>query len=97
MQTAPCRGLQAAQKRLQKELRNLKKAPLEHIAVEPSPRTLLDLHFVLLPPPTSAYQGGEYHGIVKFPPQYPYKASAAPQAHCSLSRSLTLSLSRTLL
>ena len=47
--------------------------PLERILVSPSRKNIRVWHFVLFPPPDCPYAGGEYHGYISFPPEYPLK------------------------
>ena len=40
---------------------------------QPLPSNMLEWHFVIEGPAGSPYQGGYYHGIIRFPQEYPYK------------------------
>ncbi len=60
-------------KRLQMELVSLQKSPVEHITALPHDKNILEWHYVLEGPPGTPYEGGHYHGIVRFPKEYPYK------------------------
>lgn len=61
------------QKRLQKELVAIRKTPVEHISAAPNENNLLEWHYVIEGPPGSVYEGGFYHGVLRFPKDYPYK------------------------
>lgn len=60
-------------RRLQKEYANLRKNPVEFVRAVPLESNLLEWHYVIEGPPDSPYEGGMYHGVLKFPPQYPMK------------------------
>ena len=40
------------------------------------PNNILEWHFVITGPKDSVYEGGQYHGKLVFPPEYPYKPPA---------------------
>lgn len=39
----------------------------------PDEKNILNWHYIVRGPPDSPYQGGEYHGMILFPPEYPFK------------------------
>ena len=41
----------------------------------PTPDNLFEFHFVVEGPPDTPYEGGFYHGMLRFPPDYPMKVS----------------------
>mmetsp|Transcript_10697 Transcript_10697/g.21405 ORF Transcript_10697/g.21405 Transcript_10697/m.21405 type:complete len:224 (+) Transcript_10697:286-957(+) len=59
--------------RLQRELKALKEDPVPGVHAAPLPANMLEWHFVIEGPAASPYQGGFYHGIIKFPQEYPFK------------------------
>ena len=59
-------------KRLQKELRNILKNPVPNLKACPRNENILEWHYVIYGLKDS-YVGGVYHGILKFPCDYPYK------------------------
>ncbi|BBN19440.1 ubiquitin-conjugating enzyme E2 J2 [Marchantia polymorpha subsp. ruderalis] len=63
----------ACVQRLQKEFRSLCKEPAPHILARPLPTDILEWHYVLEGSEGTPFEGGVYHGKVKFPPEYPYK------------------------
>ncbi|CAM6084607.1 unnamed protein product [Calypogeia fissa] len=63
----------ACVQRLQKEFRALLKEPVPHILARPSPADILEWHYVLEGSEGTPFEGGVYHGKVKFPPEYPFK------------------------
>jgi ubiquitin-conjugating enzyme E2 J2 len=62
-----------AHKRLTKELMAMKKDPPPFILAQPEEKNILDWHFIIRGPPDSPYDGGEYHGLLMFPSEYPFK------------------------
>jgi ubiquitin-conjugating enzyme E2 J2 len=63
----------ACVQRLQKEFRALCKEPVPHVLARPSPTDILEWHYVLEGSENTPFEGGVYHGKVKFPPEYPFK------------------------
>ncbi|KAJ1989416.1 Ubiquitin-conjugating enzyme E2 6 [Coemansia spiralis] len=66
----------AAFKRLNKEYVAIQKNPTPFITAKPLETNILEWHYVLRGPPDTPYEGGEYHGRLKFPSDYPYKPPA---------------------
>lgn len=62
----------ACQQRLVKELRALKKEPVENIIALPHSSNLLEWHYVITFD-QGDFEGGVYHGRLFFPPEYPFK------------------------
>jgi ubiquitin-conjugating enzyme E2 J2 len=60
-------------KRLQKELVAIQKNPIQNISTCPNDSNLLEWHYVIEGPADSVYAGGYYHGMLRFPTEYPYK------------------------
>lgn len=59
--------------RLQNDYRKLKKEPEPYIQAEPNPQNILNWHYVITGPPDTPYENGFYHGLLKFPKEYPFK------------------------
>ena len=59
-------------RRLQKEYLSLRKNPVPFITARPEETNIYEWHYVLEGPPDTVYAGGVYHGMLKFPPEYPY-------------------------
>ena len=59
--------------RLQKELINFKRNAPEGIRAAAQEDNILRWHYVVEGPKGSPYEGGFYHGEIKFPPEYPFK------------------------
>ncbi|KAJ3016611.1 Ubiquitin-conjugating enzyme E2 6 [Thoreauomyces humboldtii] len=62
-----------AHKRLSKEYITIAKNPPDYIVTKPLESNILEWHYVIRGPPDSPYEGGEYHGKVNFPSDYPFK------------------------
>ncbi|RHY63297.1 hypothetical protein DYB34_010063 [Aphanomyces astaci] len=60
-----------ATKRLRKEYTAMKKKPVENIEAVPLETNILEWHYVIRG--IGLYEGGYYHGKLKFPPDYPMK------------------------
>jgi len=60
-------------KRLTKEYLNIMKNPPPFIIAKPLESNILEWHYVITGPPDSPYHTGEYHGVLNFPSDYPYK------------------------
>jgi len=59
-------------KRLQREAVTLHTNPPAHITARASPEDILQWHYLLEGPPGTPYEGGFYHGMIKFPTNFPY-------------------------
>ncbi|KAI9016091.1 ubiquitin-conjugating enzyme/RWD-like protein [Hyaloraphidium curvatum] len=66
----------AAYKRLTKEYKSLQDNPPPFILARPLESNILEWHYVIRGPPDSPYAGGEYHGKLIFPSDYPFKPPA---------------------
>ncbi|KAJ1667442.1 Ubiquitin-conjugating enzyme E2 6 [Coemansia sp. RSA 1813] len=66
----------AAFRRLNKEYLAIQKNPTPFITAKPLETNILEWHYVLNGPPDTQYEGGEYHGRLRFPSDYPYKPPA---------------------
>jgi len=62
-----------ATKRLRKEYQMLMRNPVPFIIAKPNMKNILEWHYVLFPPEDSLYEGGVYHGVLKFPAEFPHK------------------------
>ena len=47
--------------------------PVPGVVAHPFPSNLLEWHFVLEGGKGTEYEGGVYHGVMTFPPAYPYR------------------------
>lgn len=73
------------------------KEPLPLLRALPSPDNLLEWHYVLQGNSDSPYAQGYYHGIVRFPPDYPWKPPSimmcTPNGRFDTNRRICLSMS----
>jgi ubiquitin-conjugating enzyme E2 J2 len=63
----------AAQKRLTKEFVAMQKDPPPFIWATPDEKNILTWNYIIRGPPDSPFAGGEYHGVLLFPSEYPFK------------------------
>ncbi|KAJ3261428.1 Ubiquitin-conjugating enzyme E2 6 [Chytriomyces hyalinus] len=86
-----------ATKRLQKEYQMMGSNPPEFIQAKPLDSNILVWHYVVTGPPDSPYEGGQYHGKVIFPEEYPFKPPAikmlTPNGRFQTDTRLCLSMS----
>jgi len=83
--------------RLRKDYRGLKRDPEPFILAEPDPQNILHWHYVITGPPDTPYEDGVYHGLLKFPKEYPFKPPSimmyTPSGRFQTSTRLCLSMS----
>jgi ubiquitin-conjugating enzyme E2 J2 len=81
--------------RLRKEVINFDPPP--YIRAAPLENNLQEWHYVLQGPPDSPYEGGMYHGKLKFPDDFPFKPPSifmlTPNGRYETGRRLCLSIS----
>ncbi|KAG0232088.1 Ubiquitin-conjugating enzyme E2 6 [Actinomortierella wolfii] len=86
-----------AYKRLTKEYINIQKSPPAYLFARPLESNILEWHYVLKGPPDTPYFGGEYHGKLIFPPEYPFKPPSirmiTPNGRFQVDTRLCLSMS----
>jgi len=63
----------AAQKRLTKEYLTMQKEPPPFVWAVPDEKNILTWNYLIRGPPDSPFAGGEYHGVLLFPAEYPFK------------------------
>ncbi|KAL0953334.1 hypothetical protein HGRIS_004579 [Hohenbuehelia grisea] len=63
----------AASKRLSKEFVTMQKEPPPFVWAAPDEKNILTWNFIIRGPADSPYAGGEYHGVLQFPSEYPFK------------------------
>jgi ubiquitin-conjugating enzyme E2 J2 len=59
-------------RRLQKELKEVRRHPPQHITAAPDDGNLLLWYYVIAGPAGTVYAGGHYMGTIRFPPDYPF-------------------------
>ncbi|KAH3745369.1 Ubiquitinconjugating enzyme subfamily protein [Pelomyxa schiedti] len=89
--------MDVATKRLSAELRLLLKDPPPNIEAYPHPDNILEWHYVIHGPTGTPYEGGFYHGTLRFPPTYPMQppsiSMVTPNGRFKPSTRLCLSMS----
>ncbi|CAM9444958.1 unnamed protein product [Chrysoparadoxa australica] len=84
-------------RRLRREYMAISKSPIEHIQTAPLEQNILEWHYCLTGAKGSPYEGGYYHGKLKFPPAYPLKPPSVmmltPNGRFHCGRRLCLSMS----
>jgi len=63
----------AAYKRLTKEYVTMQKEPPPFVWAAPDEKNILTWNFLIRGPSDSPFTGGEYHGVLQFPSEYPFK------------------------
>ncbi|KAG6331512.1 hypothetical protein ID866_7576 [Astraeus odoratus] len=63
----------AAQKRLTKEYMTMQREPPPFVWAAPDEKNILTWNYLIRGPPDSPYDGGEYHGVLLFPAEYPFR------------------------
>lgn len=51
----------------------MQKSPPPFVWAAPDEKNILTWNFIIRGPPDSPYHGGEYHGVIMFPAEYPFK------------------------
>ncbi|KAJ7155865.1 UBC-like protein [Mycena filopes] len=63
----------AAYKRLTKEYVTMQREPPPFVWAAPDEKNILTWNFIIRGPSDSPFAGGEYHGVLQFPSEYPFK------------------------
>lgn len=83
--------------RLRKELKEIKKNPIENLRASPKEDNILEWHYVIEGAKDTPYENGFYHGMIIFPKEYPYKPPSiqmiTPNGRFSTNTRLCLSMS----
>ncbi|KAG5366334.1 Ubiquitin-conjugating enzyme E2 6 [Yarrowia sp. B02] len=69
----PPMATKAANKRLVKEYASIQENAPPFITAKPAENNLLEWHYLITGPPNTPYEGGQYHGVLLFPSEYPFK------------------------
>ncbi|XP_037084521.1 ubiquitin-conjugating enzyme E2 J2-like, partial [Pollicipes pollicipes] len=59
--------------RLRRDYMRLKADPVPYISAEPLPSNILEWHYIVRGPEGTPYVGGLYHGMLRFPSEYPFR------------------------
>ncbi|KAK9479801.1 ubiquitin-conjugating enzyme/RWD-like protein [Lipomyces japonicus] len=65
-----------AHSRLMREYKMMQESAPPFITAHPSDKNILVWHYLITGPPDTPYAGGQYHGTLTFPGEYPYKPPA---------------------
>ncbi|GEQ66974.1 hypothetical protein JCM33374_g637 [Metschnikowia sp. JCM 33374] len=86
-----------AQKRLNKEYKTIQSNPTPFITAKPNDENILEWHYVITGPPGTPYENGQYHGLLRFPSDYPFKppsiSMVTPNGRFACNTRLCLSMS----
>lgn len=86
-----------AQKRLNKEYKTIQQNPPPYIVAKPNDENILEWHYVISGPPKTPYEDGQYHGMLRFPLDYPFKPPSisivTPNGRFACNTRLCLSMS----
>lgn len=86
-----------AQKRLTKEYRTISENPPPYIIAKPNEENILEWHYIITGPDNTPFAEGQYHGILRFPAEYPFKPPSisviTPNGRFACNTRLCLSMS----
>lgn len=86
-----------AQKRLSKEYKAITANPPPFVEAKPNDENILEWHYIITGPPGTPYENGQYHGMLRFPAEYPYKppgiTMVTPNGRFACNTRLCLSMS----
>lgn len=86
-----------SQKRLNKEYKTILANPPPYITTHPNEENILEWHYVISGPSQTPFEGGQYHGILRFPTDYPFKPPSismiTPNGRFACNTRLCLSMS----
>lgn len=86
-----------SQKRLTKEYKAITSNPPPYVIAKPNEENILEWHYVITGPPNTPFENGQYHGLLRFPSEYPFKPPAitmvTPNGRFSCNTRLCLSMS----
>ena len=93
----PLMASRQAQKRLNKEYRAIATNPPPFIEAKPNDQDILEWHYIITGPPGTPFEDGQYHGILRFPGDYPFKppsiSMVTPNGRFTCNTRLCLSMS----
>lgn len=71
--------------------------PPPYILAKPNDENILEWHYIITGPPKTPYEGGQYHGMLRFPSEYPFKPPSismiTPNGRFACNTRLCLSMS----
>lgn len=86
-----------SQKRLTKEYKAIRTSPPPYVTARPNEENILEWHYIITGPPNTPFENGQYHGLLRFPSEYPFKPPAitmvTPNGRFACNTRLCLSMS----
>ena len=86
-----------SQKRLTKEYKTIQQNPPPYIIAKPNDENILEWHYVITGPANTPFENGQFHGMLRFPTEYPFKPPSitiiTPNGRFACNTRLCLSMS----
>lgn len=86
-----------SQKRLNKEYKSIQANPPPFIIAKPNDENILEWHYIISGPDSTPFENGQYHGMLRFPSEYPFKPPSitmiTPNGRFACNTRLCLSMS----
>lgn len=86
-----------SQKRLNKEYKTIQANPPPFIIAKPNDENILEWHYIITGPTATPFESGQYHGMLRFPSEYPFKPPSitmiTPNGRFACNTRLCLSMS----
>ncbi|KAI5961593.1 UBC6 [Candida pseudojiufengensis] len=86
-----------SQRRLTKEYKAIQATPPPFITAKPNDENILEWHYIITGPTNTPFENGQYHGILRFPSEYPFKPPSitmiTPNGRFACNTRLCLSMS----
>jgi ubiquitin-conjugating enzyme E2 J2 len=86
-----------SQKRLTKEYKTIQQNPPPYIIAKPNDENILEWHYVITGPANTPFEDGQFHGMLRFPTEYPFKPPSitiiTPNGRFACNTRLCLSMS----
>ncbi|CAD1811069.1 Ubiquitin-conjugating enzyme family protein [Candida parapsilosis] len=86
-----------SQRRLTKEYKAIQLTPPPYITAKPNDENVLEWHYIITGPPNTPFEHGQYHGLLRFPQEYPFKPPSismiTPNGRFACNTRLCLSMS----
>jgi ubiquitin-conjugating enzyme E2 J2 len=86
-----------SQKRLNKEYKSIQANPPPFIIAKPNDENILEWHYIINGPDSTPFENGQYHGMLRFPSEYPFKPPSitmiTPNGRFACNTRLCLSMS----
>lgn len=86
-----------AQRRLTKEYKAISENPPPYVTARPNEENILEWHYIITGPTNTPFEDGQYHGVLRFPNEYPFKPPSicmvTPNGKFACNTRLCLSMS----